>query len=282
MYIQYSLLCFYHAAKTTIIIGGQNSSGVGVATVEYYGPQSITIPPLSAAAYLNSAVYINGTLYSCGGFTSRSKCNKYNLAANSSSWENMTNILTTKFEYSGPLVAFDEFFWYFGISSIMQVPVNGSHEVLYHWQYGATTCVVGNGTHTVVVKHTNSSVLMNTDSSSPTNWTTVVYLNTPVYACGCLWFGNTIYVTGGVNASFEVLNTTQLINTDTFELTLGAPLPVAVGGHRMGVIDGKPAVIGGTDGLNYFSDIYVLCRGTWILSEQSLPGGLAFFGSVTF
>ena len=267
--------------KSTIIVAGFNSSHSTLATVKYFGPLNITIPPLSVPLYGNTAVYIKGTLYSCGAYRGNGTCYKYNLAANSCSWENFTTIPGD--QYTHPAVAFDDFFWYFN-EQIRQVSVNGGSVTSYDWGLGSHGCAVGNGSHTVVIQKWNSSVLMNTDNSSPFIWTKVVELNTAVRISGCLWFGNTIYVTGGWNATFYGINTTQLINTDTFKLTLGAPLPLAIWDHGMGVIDGKPAVIGGSSNSGLLSSIYVYnsSTNTWSLSNHSLHGGLRTFGSVTF
>ena len=266
--------------KSTVIIGGLFVNSAYAVAVEYFGPLNITIPRLSVAVYYNTAVYINGKLYSCCGWPSNGACYKYVLTANSGSWETFTTIPGN--DWLNPSVAFDDFFWYFN-EQIRQVPVNGGNVTSYDWGFGRHGCAVGNGSHSVMIQFMKSSVLMNIDPSSPTIWTTVVELNTTVGYSGCLWFGNTIYVTGGLDASSQRINTTQLINTDTFELTLGAPLPVAVFYPGMGVIDGKPAVIGGNNG-TYLSTIYVYdsCTNSWSLSDRSLPGGRAYFGSVTF
>ena len=263
---------------STVIIGGSDSSLSAVADVEYFGPLNITIPPLNAAVDGNTAVYVNGTIYNFGG--SNGACYKYDLSVNSGSWETCTIILG--YSYLSPAVAFDDFVWYFNYQ-ILQVPVNGGSVTSYNWGLGLHGCAVGNGSHSVMIQYMKSSVLMNSDPSTPTIWTTVVELNTAVEYCGCLWFGNTIYVTGGRNASSKTTNTTKLINTDTFELTIGAPLPVAVYLHEMGVIDGKPAVIGGYNG-TYLSTIYVYdyCTNIWSLSARSLSQALTRFASVTF
>ena len=273
---------FNPIANTTLIIGGQYSENQTLADVEYFGPLSITIPPLSVAVYGSAAVYIDGTLYSCGGSTWDGACYKYDLAANSGTWENFTTI--EGYSVGNFAVAFDDFFWYFN-EKIRQVPVNGGSVTSYDWGYGDIVCSLGNGSHSVVILYSDSSVLMNSDTSFPTSWTTVVELNTVFGYCGCLWFGNTIYVTGGYDSpgGYQV-NTTQLINMDTFELTLGAPLPVRVAFHGMGVIDGKPAIIGGESNSVISSYIYVYDypTNTWSLSDRSLSRQRSFFGSVTF
>ena len=274
-----SILCFIPAVTSTIIIGGMDSSYSEVAAVLYFGPLNITIPSLSVAVDSNTAVYINGTLYSCGGSTGA--CYKYDLAENSGTWEMFTTI--SGWAKLMPAVAFDDFFWYFN-EKIREVPVNGNSVTSYEWGLGYHGCAVGNGSHSLVIQYLNSSVLMNSDPSFPNNWNTVVELNEAVHQCGCMWFGNTIYVTGGVNATSQAINTVQLINTDTFELTLGAPLPITIFEHKMGVIDGKPAVIGGVNTFGILSSIYVYdsSNNTWSLSSHSLSGGRKDFGSVTF
>ena len=267
---------------TTIITGGITSDAVRVATVEYFGPLNITIPPLSTAVSGSTAIYVNGTLYNCGGYPSNGDCYKYDLTADSGSWETFTNIPGSTAHNPG--VAFSDFFWVFN-DQIRQVAVNGGNVTSYDWGLGFYGRAVGNGSHTVVIQNTRGSVLMNSDPSTPTEWTTVAELNTPVNFCGCLWLGNTIYITGGHNDSDNEIDTTQLINTDTFEVTLGAPLPVEMWHHGMGVIDGLPAVIGGYTGWNIpLSSIYVYDSGTntWTLSDRSLSEALADFGSVTF
>ena len=273
-------LFVFHIEKTTLIVGGLNSSGP-VYSVEYFGPLNITIPPLRGALTIMTAAYLNGILYGCGGSgTSGAACFKYDLAADSGSWENLTTI---PFRIpASDAVAFDDFFWYF-TDHIMQVPVNGSSVTSYDWSLDNFGCAVGNGSHTVIIQRYNSSVLINNDPSSPMNWTTAVELNTAIGYCGCLWLGNTIYVTGGFSQN-GLTNLTQLINTDTFEVTLGVELPIPLSGHKMGVIDGRPAVIGADINGFYSSAIYVYdsCTNTWSLSEQSLPAGLKFFASVTF
>ena len=252
--------------------------------VEYFGPLNITIKPFSNKGFNNAAVYVNGTLYSCGG-TAGPACYRYDLESNSSSWESFTTIPGNA--ENNPAVAFQQFFWYFN-DKIRQVPVKGGNITSYDWGLGYHGCAVGNGSHTVMIQYLNRSVLMNSDPSTPTNWTTVVELNTAVYWCGCLWLGNIIYVTGGLEASGGQIDTTQLFNTDTFDLKLGAPLPKSIYYHRMGVIDGKPAVIGGFNGfgfgLSYLSSIYVYdyCTNTWSLSDRSLKTATSRFGSIIF
>ena len=268
--------------NTTVIIGGENSALDVVAEVEYFGPLNITIPPLSVAVYGNTAVYINGTLYSCGGYSANGACYKYDLAANSGSWVRFTTIPGDS--QHSPAVAFDDFFWYFN-NQIQQVPVNGSSVTSYDWGLGYQGCAVGNGSHTVVIQSANRSVLMNSDASTPINWTTVTEINDVLLARGCLWLGNTIYVTGGFDIGANAIDTTELINSDTFEVTLAAPLPVGVWNHKMGVIDGLPAVFGGyTTGYLVLSSIYIYDydTNTWSLSDRSVPGGRTLFGSATF
>ena len=266
---------------STVIIGGYDSSFSGVATVEYFGPLNITIPPLSVAVYVNAAVYINGTIYSCGGDSSKGVCYTYDLAANSDTWETFTTINGTF--YNNPAVAFDHFFWYFN-HQIQEVPVNGDNATAYDWDLGSLGCAVGNGSHSVVMQYWNSTVWMNSNPSSPTNWKVILELNPAVFYCGCLWFGNTIFVTGGIDETGYGSNATQMINADTFELTRGAPMPNGIYGHGMGVIDGKPAVIGGHDKLDVLSTIYVydFSTNSWSLSDRSLPQGLEWFGAVSF
>ena len=126
---------------------------------------------------------------------------------------------------------------------------------------------------------------MNSDASNPINWTTVTEVNDVFLARACLWLGNTIYVTGGFADGAIGIDTMELINSDTFEVTLGAPLPVGVWHHGMGVIDGLPAVIGGyTTGYYILSSIYIYDHdtNTWSLSDRSVPGGRTLFGSATF
>ena len=253
-----------------------------MTAVEYFGPlRNINIPPLSVAVDQNAVVYINGTLYSCGGSGSNGTCYTYDLDSNSVSWDTFTTIPGKI--YRNPALAFDDFFWYIN-EELRQVPVNGSSVTTYDWSYGGTDCAVGNGSHSVMILYKKSSVLMNTDPTTPTIWNTVLELNTNVSYCGCLWFGNTIYVTGGYDATGYAINTTQLIDTDTFEVTLGAQLPVTITGHGMGIIDGAPAVFGGLNGSIPVSTIYVYDNTTdiWSLSGLSLPQELSWFGSVTF
>ena len=126
---------------------------------------------------------------------------------------------------------------------------------------------------------------MNSDVSTPITWTTVTEVNDVFLARGCLWLGNTIYVTGGFATGAIGIDTMELINSDTFEVTLGAPLPVGVWNHEMGVIDGLPAVFGGfATGYLVLSSIYIYDHdtNTWSLSDRSVPGGRAVFGSATF
>ena len=271
---------------STVIVGGKLHSSYLISAVEYFGPLNITIPPLSVPMIENTAVYINGALYSCGGRTIDAydnHCYKYDLATHSGTWNTFTIIPGNLFS-GNPAVSFNDFFWYFN-EEIQQVPVNGGNVTSYNWGLGKQGCAVGNGSHAVMIGRKNSTVLMNSDPSFPTRWTTVVELDTAVQNCGCLWFGNTIVVTGGANANGQAIATTQLINMDTFVMTLGAPLPGAIHYHRMGVIDGKPSVFGGIiPGFGISSLIYVYDSGTntWSLSVRSLPGGLAFFGLATF
>ena len=278
----YILLKYFFTAKTTIIAGGFNSTYF-VGSVEYFGPLNITLPPLSGVFMITTAAYLNGILYGCAAidpYVNDGACFKYDLFADSGSWEQLTTI--PKSLQRNLAVAFDDFFWYF-TDHIIQVPVNGSNVTLYDWKLGNQGCAVGNGSHTVIIRISSSSVLMNSNPSSPMNWTIAAELNTTVAYCGCLWLGNTIYVTGGYGPK-GITNLTQLINTDTFEVTLGAALPVALTGHGMGVIDGRPAIIGGSTYDVYYSAIYVYdsCANTWSLSEQSLPSGLKHFVPVTF
>ena len=253
--------------------------------MEYFGPCNITIPPLSVAVVNNAAVHINGTLYSCVSKNSRA-CYKYNLVANCGTWEPFTTIagfVISSPEFSPPAVAFEDFFWIFD-NKIRQVPINGSSVTSFDWQYGMSGCAVGNGSHTVMIQLANSSVLMNSDPTTPTIWTIVAELKILMAYGGCLWHGNTIYVTGGVDDELYAISTTQLINTDTFEVTLGAPLPIVVYLHGMGVIDGNPAVFGGRMGGDCLSTIYVYdnSTNTWSLSARSLTQAVAEFGSVTY
>ena len=277
-----------YAGKSTVIVGGliDLQPDYDTSAVRYYGPCKIEIPRISETMYSNGVVYINGTLYSCGGrdeYRPRA-CYKYNLSAHSDSWEYFTTIPgKTSF---GSAVAFNDFFWYFN-DEIQQVSVNDGSVKSFSWNHTSVACAVGNGSHSVVITNLNSSVLMYGNSSSPLSWRTVVELDTAVRECGCLWFGNTIYVTGGVDSSNNRLRTTQLINTNTFQLTQGPLLSRAVSSHGMGVIHGEPAVIGGIEGKGneiLTKDIYVhdSRRKYWYNRRPSLPYPLGKINPVTF
>ena len=276
-----SIIFISHTEKTTIIIGGLSSDDIAVTSVEYFGPLDITIPRLSALIRIKTAAYVDGILYGCGRQRNYIEaCFKYELAADSGSWDLfMTIPFSTMFSNA---VAIDDFFWYFS-DKIIQVPVHGNNVISYGWSLGSQGCAVGNGSHTVIIQNYNSSVLINKDPSSPYHWTTAVVLNTAVSACGCLWLDNTIYVTGGMVIN-DRTNLTQLINTNTFTVTLGAALPVSLAYHGMGVIDGRPAVIGGIMNKGASSAIFVFdsSANTWSLSEESLSAELSYFASVTF
>ena len=232
-------------------------------------------------------VHINGVLYSCGGYTANGEskvCYKYDLASNSSSWENF--MVPTGVGDQHPAVAFPtyDFFWYLS-SKILQVPVNGGNTTSFDIELGNGGCAVGNGSHSVFIGKHNSSVLMNSDPLSPNNWTKIANIKTSLFYGGCLWLGNTIYVTGGFSSdTFKLISKTQLINTDTFEVTLGADVPIQVASHAMGIIDGNPAVFGGHNGGSPLSTIYVYdsATNTWSLSDRSLPQAAMYSGAVTF
>ena len=270
-------------ARNTVIAGGFIRYKEFSDAVEYFGPLNITIPPLPFKVYGTGAVYIDGTIYNCGGYNVNldisTACYKYNLAANSGSWEKFTDV--SGISIPQPVVAYDDFFWYF-TRIITQVPVNGSSVSTFDWSFGRGGCAVANGSHTVLIQSNNTTVLMNANPRTPTSWTTFATLNFAFEGSACLWLGNTIYVTGGTGEDPIYPNVTQLINTATFEVTLGAELPVGVVSHRMGVIDGNPAVFGGSSNGDTFSTIYVYNNCTWSLSDLSLPQGLSSFGSVTF
>ena len=267
---------------TTIIIGGLGLNAVDLASVEYFGPLNITIKPLLYAVYGNTVIYVDGILYNCGGTPSNGDCYKYGLNVHSPYWVTFTSIPGSSDDNPG--VAFSDFFWLFN-DEIREVGLTIGRVTSYDWGLGHHGRAVGNGSHTVLIEKATSLVLLNSDPSTPTEWTVAARLKTPVSWCGCLWLGNTIYVTGGWGASDNGTDTTQLIDTDTFEVTLGAPLPFAMWDHGMGVIDGLPAVIGGyTTGYILLSSIYVYDSGTntWTLSDQSLSEARAAFGAVTF
>ena len=232
-------------------------------------------------------VHINGVLYSCGGYTANGEskaCYKYDLTSNSSSWENF--MVSTGVGGQHPGVAFPtyDFFWYLS-SKILQVPMNGGNTTSFDINLGNSGCAVGNGSHAVFIGDNNSSVMMNSDPLSPNNWTKIATINTRLFSGGCLWLGNTIYVTGGVDSDIgKLISKTQLINTDTFEVTLGADVPTQVGFHVMGIIDGNPAVFGGFNGESLLSTIYVYdsATNTWSLSDRSLPQTTIYSGAITF
>ena len=155
-------------ARNTVILCGSSAVSVGSDAVEYFGPLNITIPPLPYKTDETGTVYINGTIYSCGGnvdgFTPNKACYKYNLAANSGSWENFTGLIVRS--DSQPAVDFDDFFWYIN-AQIIQVPVNGSNVSTFNWRWGTSGCAVGNGSHTVVIQFLNETVLMNANPLTP-------------------------------------------------------------------------------------------------------------------
>ena len=251
--------------------------------VEYFGPLNITIPPLSIKMRGMSVVHIEGVLYVCGGYTENAPsqdCFRYVLASNSSEWEHYTTF--TGLGGQHPAIAFPtcNFFWYL-TNRIQLVDAYTGFLTSFDIRVGNSGCAVGNGSHSVYIKYDNSSVLMNSDPLSPYNWTTVTTLNSTVNNAGCLWLGNTIYVTGGLERADKM----QLINTDTFEVTLGAKMPIQSSSHSMGIIDGNPAVFGGYDNnVQYVSTIYVYdtATNTWSLSDRSLPEGAINMGAVTF
>ena len=272
----------------TVVVGGELLAGELTAAVEYFGPLNITIPPLSIKCSTPAVVHINGVLYSCGGtienFETSQACYKYDLASNSSVWENFTS-LTGGETNDQPAVAFPtcDFFWYFN-RHIEQVPLNGGNITTFDWGKGFLGCAVGNGSNTVLIPAFKSSVLMNSDPLSPQNWTTIATLKPDIVSNGCLWLGNTIYVTGGLSYfTGRSVNKTYLINTDTFEVKLGADMPYPIYNHAMGIIDGNPAVFGGYNG-SYLSSIYVYdsATNTWSLSDRSLPQRMQGVGIVTF
>ena len=274
----------FHTGKTTIIIGGKTSNTVYVSSVEYFGPLNITIPPLSTLQVIKTAAYVNGTLYVCGTQNGdMDVCCKYDLAAASGSWDLLTTIPSTNNDHNkSNAAAFKNFFWYF-TNKMIQVPVDGSSVTSYDLNLGINPCVASNGSNTIIITGLDSSLMINSNTSSPEIWRTDVKLTENLHSCGCLWLGNTIYVTGGEDETAST-KVTHLIKSDTFEVTLGDPLPVAITDHGMGVIDGRPAVIGGIINGVYSSAIYVhdSSSHTWLLSNQSLPAARASFVSVTF
>ena len=232
-----------------------------------------------------SVVHIEGVLYVCGFYTEDPEsqhCFRYVLASNSSEWEHHTTFKGPGGQHNAIAFPTCNFFWYL-TNKIQQVGAHLGFITSFDISVGNSGCAVGNGSHSVYIKYDNSSVLMNSDPLSPYNWTTVTTLNATVMRAGCLWLGNTIYVTGGLDSSTAYK--TQLINTDTFEVTLGAEMPIPSFAHSMGIIDGNPAVFGGSSNNDiYVSTIYVYdtATNTWSLSDRSLSQTAIEMGAVSF
>src|SRR4029079_13093714 len=89
------------------------------------------------------------------------------------------------------------------------------------------------------------------------SWTPLANVGTGFYDAGIAYAANTnkIYVFGGFDPNFFVLNTTQIYDIATNSWTTGAPMPDAAGRYFPSAVyypgNGKIYVIGGFDGVTF-------------------------------
>ena len=147
-------------------------------------------------------------------------------------------------------------------------------------------CAVGNSTHTyeIAVGPDRNEVWVNKYPNDPTRWMKAATLSQGKYYPGCLYFYGLIFITGGHmnEVGFE---TTEILDTDNHNIREAGKLEVGRDSHRMMILDGQAAVVGGHHLISNDNwealgsiEVYDMETDTWTTHSQKMRRKRYSFG----
>jgi N-acetylneuraminic acid mutarotase len=207
--------------EVAFVVGGDNSDGILLASMERYDASSgvwrEVAPMATARAAFGLCKLPDGELYATGGLASGEV------------------ILASVERYDPDLDT-----W----SAAPPLPQP---------RYAHCACAVGDAVYVLggvekeedLGEHTVNSVLK-FDSRSQT-WSEVAPMPAERDYAGACLLGSDIYIFGGCNDDMEKSSTTYRFSSETNEWATLAPMPNAISGHCVCVVDGLIYVLGGED-----------------------------------
>ena len=272
----------FFAAGGIIVAGGRSDSGY-LSSTEGLGMKNLPDIPTSQSHF--PLVLVGSIIYMCGGFPMTADCFTLNTKEPNPTWTQTTGLPQAIEAHSG--VVIEEHIWYVQWTKLYDYnTVTGSTEQhTMPFTQAKRHCAVANGTHSYVVGvgGKRDEIWVNTVARNPLRWTMVARLPMTVRYLSCVWFQETIHIQGGFGNSRTPLKVAFALDVNSHFLTRIADLTIARRDARAGIVDCKPAVIGGvTSGTRHLTSIETYDGSTWTLHEMSLQTARELFGLVQF
>lgn len=242
------------------------------------------LPFLPDAVWGNTLAAVGSKVYSCGGHNytegSISKCYAIDRSSGDLVWEATNSLPEPMFGHSS--VTIKDHIWTVYNRKLHDLDTNSNQFHTFHLPMMATEghCAVSNGSHVFIIGAgpNKNEIWVNKEIINPAKWHKVGNLPSGRQYHGCVWFEESIFITGGSLAQKDALEFDSVNHT----LRPAGSLVQGRGYHGMAVLESRPAVVGGYDGTGSISSIETYDTRTkrWMTSLQSLIEVRSNFGLV--
>ena len=275
----------FFVAELILIAGGMSGSDV-LRSAEGLGTWS---PPDIPEAQMESPlVAVGSRVFLCGGwsrlFDVTDKCYMLKVDDEQPTWKQVSSLPHPLSGHTGVAIGLN--IWYVNRDKLYEYnTVKETTQVYTNMPFGFTvhSCAVANETHSHIVgagRH-RDEIWVNSRASNPTDWIAVAKIPIRPYMHSCILHDDHIYIQGGVTGMYPINNSFS-VDIKTYTLRRLTDLKIPRKGARSLMMDGKPAVIGGSkkgDEELSSMEIYDPSKG-WTLHEQSLITPRTMFGLV--